>query len=71
MCYCPTRTLHLNLALTGDFVHFQIFKKEHFSMFFFLSLLFYGDIGSVLINHLHVNLADTFIQSNLQIRKSN
>jgi len=26
--------LHLNLPLTGDFVHFFIFKKKPFSMFF-------------------------------------
>ncbi len=31
MCYCPTPTLHLNLALTGDFVYFLILV---FSMFF-------------------------------------
>ncbi len=52
MCYCPTPTLHLNLALTGDCVHFKIFKKNTISMF--LSLLNYGDIGSVLIKHLQI-----------------
>ncbi len=34
MGYCPTPTLHLNLALTGDFVHFFILKKTPFSMIF-------------------------------------
>ncbi len=32
MCYCPTPTLHLNLALTGDILHFYNFKKT-FSLF--------------------------------------
>ncbi len=31
--YCPTLTLHLNLALTGNFLHFYIFKKLHFVWF--------------------------------------
>ncbi len=28
MCYCPTPTLHLNLALTGNFVYFYFLKKN-------------------------------------------
>ncbi len=43
--------LHLNLALTGDCI-FRFSKKKILD--FFLSLLVYGDIRSVLINHLHV-----------------
>ncbi len=31
--YCPSLTLHLNLALTGNFLHFYIFKKLHFVWF--------------------------------------
>ncbi len=40
------------LSLTGDCVHFRFSKKHH--LICFLSLLNYGDIGSVLINHLHI-----------------
>ncbi len=28
MCYCPTPTLYLNLALTGDCVHFKFLPKK-------------------------------------------
>ncbi len=29
MCYRPTPTLHLNLALTGNFLHFYFLKKTN------------------------------------------
>ncbi len=34
MCYCPTPTLHLNLALTGDFMHFYFPQKNSFCMIY-------------------------------------
>ncbi len=33
MCYHPKPTRHLNLALTGNFLHFYNFKKTLFSLF--------------------------------------
>ncbi len=50
MCYCPTPTLHLNLALTGDGAFLFSLKKTH--TVWFLSVLNYGDTENVLINHL-------------------
>jgi len=50
MCYCPTPTLHLNLALTGDGA-FQLSPKKTYSVWF-ISILNYGDTENVLINHL-------------------
>ncbi len=50
MCYCPTPTLHLNLALTGDGAFLFSLKKTH--SVWFLSVLNYGDTENVLINHL-------------------
>ncbi len=52
MCYCPTPTLHLNLALTGDCAFLLSPKKPH--SVWFISVLNYGDIGSVLIKHLQI-----------------
>ncbi len=50
MCYCPTPTLHLNLALTGDGAFQLSLKKTH--SVWFISVLNYGDTENVLINHL-------------------
>ncbi len=50
MCYCPTPTLHLNLALTGDGAFLFSLKKTH--SVWFISVLNYGDTENVLINHL-------------------
>ncbi len=50
MCYCPTPTLHLNLALTGDGAFLLSPKKTH--TVWFISILNYGDTENVLINHL-------------------
>ncbi len=50
MCYCPTPTLHLNLALTGDGAFLFSLKKTH--SLWFISVLNYGDTENVLINHL-------------------
>ncbi len=50
MCYCPTPTLHLNLALTGDGA-FQLPPQKTYSVWF-ISILNYGDTENVLINHL-------------------
>ncbi len=50
MCYCPTPTLHLNLALTGDAAFLLSLKKTH--SVWFISVLNYGDTENVLINHL-------------------
>ncbi len=50
MCYCPTPTLHLNLALTGDGAFIFSLKKTH--SVWFISFLNYGDTENVLINHL-------------------
>ncbi len=50
MCYCPTPTLHLNLALTGDGA-FLLSPKKTYSVWF-ISILNYGDTENVLINHL-------------------
>ncbi len=50
MCYCPTPTLHLNLALTGDGAFLLSLKKTH--SVWFISVLNYGDTENVLINHL-------------------
>ncbi len=50
MCYCPTPTLHLNLALTGDCAFLFSLKKTH--SVWFISVLNYGDTENVLINHL-------------------
>ncbi len=50
MCYCPTPTLHLNLALTGDGAFLFSLKKAH--SVWFISVLNYGDTENVLINHL-------------------
>ncbi len=33
MCYCPTPTLHLNLALTGDGAFLLSLKKTHTVLF--------------------------------------
>ncbi len=53
MCYCPTPTLHLKLSPHRRLCAFFRFSKKH-HLVCFLSLLNYGDIGSVLINHLHI-----------------
>ncbi len=45
MCYCPTPTLHLNLALTGDSAFIFSLKKTH-------SVWFISVLNYVLINHL-------------------
>ncbi len=50
MCYCPTPTLHLNLALTGDGAFLFSLKKTH--SVWFISVFNYGDTENVLINHL-------------------
>ncbi len=50
MCYCPTPTLHLNLALTGDGAFLLSLKKTY--SVWFISVLNYGDTENVLINHL-------------------
>ncbi len=50
MCYCPTPTLHLNLALTGDGAFLFSLKKTH--SVWFINILNYGDTENVLINHL-------------------
>ncbi len=50
MCYCPTPTLHLNLALTGDGAFIFSLKKTH--SVWFISVLNYGVTENVLINHL-------------------
>ncbi len=50
MCYCPTPTLHLNLALTGDGALLLSLKKTY--SVWFISVLNYGDTENVLINHL-------------------
>ncbi len=50
MCYCPTPTLHLNLALTGDGAFLFSLKKTH--SVWFISVLNYGDTENVLINPL-------------------
>ncbi len=50
VCYCPTPTLHLNLALTGDCAFLFFLKKTH--SVWFISVLNYGDTENVLINHL-------------------
>ncbi len=50
MCCCPTPTLHLNLALTGDGAFLFSLKKTH--SVWFISVLNYGDTENVLINHL-------------------
>ncbi len=50
MCYCPTPTLHLNLALTGDGA-FQLSPQKTHTVWF-ISILNYGDTENVLINHL-------------------
>jgi len=50
MCYCPTSTLHLNLALTGDCAFLLSPQKTH--TVWFISILNYGDTENVLINHL-------------------
>ncbi len=50
MCYCPTPTLHLNLALTGDCAFLFSLKKTH--SVWFISVLNYGDTENVLIKHL-------------------
>ncbi len=61
MCYCPTPTLHLNLALTGDGAFLFSLKKTH--SVWFISILNYGDTENVLINHL---LLVTQIQTQTQ-----
>ncbi len=43
MCYCPTPTLYLNLALTGDCA-FQLSPKKPHSVWF-ISVLKSGDMG--------------------------
>ncbi len=43
MCYCPTPTLHLNLALTGDCAFLLSPKKPH--SVWFISVLKSGDMG--------------------------
>ncbi len=50
MCYCPTPTLHLNLALTGDGAF--IFSPQKNSLCMIYKRLNYGDTENVLINHL-------------------
>ncbi len=50
MCYCPTPTLHLNLALTGEGAFLLSPPKMH--TVWFISVLNYGDTENVLINHL-------------------
>ncbi len=50
MCYCPTPTLHLNLALTGDGAF--LFSPQKTYSVWFISVLNYGDTENVLINHL-------------------
>ncbi len=54
MCYCPTPTLHLNLALTGDGAFVFSLKKNYIfpHSVWFISVLNYGDTENVLINHL-------------------
>ncbi len=50
MCYCPTPTLHLNLALTADGAFLLSPQNTH--SVWFISVLNYGDTENVLINHL-------------------
>ncbi len=40
--YHPTPTLHLNLPLIGNFVHFLVFKKHHLLCFFFKPFELWG-----------------------------
>ncbi len=47
MCYCPTPTLHLNLALTGDGAF--IFSLKKTNSVWFISVLNYGDTENVLV----------------------
>ncbi len=50
MCYCPTPTLHLNLALTGDGAFY--FPPPQNAHCMIISILNYGDTENVLINNL-------------------
>ncbi len=50
MCYCPTPTLHLNIALTGDGAFLLPPQKTH--SVWLISILNYGHTENVLINHL-------------------
>ncbi len=52
MCYCPTPTLHLNLALTGDCA-FQLSPKKPHSVWF-ISVWKVGTWVNVLKSHLHL-----------------
>ncbi len=58
MCYYPTPTLHLNLALTGDGAFLFSLKKTH--SVWFISVLNYGDTENVLINHLLLVIAVSY-----------
>ncbi len=49
MCYCPTPTLHLNLALTGDGA-FQLSPQKTYSLWF-IRIFNYGELWRR-INHL-------------------
>ncbi len=59
MCYCPTPTLHLNLALTGDGAFILSPQKTHSVSF--ISALNYGNTENVLINHLLLNTWHTHV----------
>ncbi len=52
MYYCPTPTLHLNLALTGDCAFLLSPKKTH--SVWFISIWKVGTWGNVLKSHLHL-----------------
>ncbi len=58
MCYCPTPTLYLNLALTGDCA-FQLSPKKPHSVWF-ISVLKSGDIN-VLKSHLHLVIPVSYL----------
>ncbi len=54
MCYCPTPTLHLNLALTGDGAFLFSLKKTH--SVWFISVLNSGGPLSALTCCVNVRL---------------
>ncbi len=66
LCYCPTPTLHLNLALTGDFAFLLSPQKTH--SVWFISILKSGQTHT----HTHTHLLTcpefvTQIQTNFRI----
>ncbi len=66
MCYCPTPTLHLNLALTGDGCSALYFPSKTHSVWF-ISILNYGDTENVLINHLLLVIPMSYLCHNTNL----